>query len=124
LAFATSLDLNDTVRLVHDEGGLAVAAHVDRRSFSVFSQLGFFPTDAGFDAVELSLRRHPEPSRLAELARLGLPMIASSDSHYPEEIGRAFTEITVSEPTFAELVLAFAGEEGRSVAPVWRSPDA
>jgi predicted metal-dependent phosphoesterase TrpH len=124
LAFATTLDLTDTVRLVHDQGGLAVAAHVDRRSFSVFSQLGFFPADAGFDAIELSLRRRTEPSRAAEFARLGLPMVASSDSHYLDEIGRAFTDVYALEPTFEELALAFAGEEGRSVTPVWRDTDA
>jgi predicted metal-dependent phosphoesterase TrpH len=124
LAYATSLDLSDTVQLVHDEGGLAVAAHVDRRSFSVFSQLGFFPTDAGFDAIELSLRRRSGPSRVAEFAHLGLPLVASSDSHYLEEIGRAFTHLHAFEPTFEELALAFSGEEGRSVAPDWREPDA
>jgi PHP family Zn ribbon phosphoesterase len=124
LAFATSLDLSDTVRVVHDEGGLAVAAHVDRRSFSVYSQLGFFPADAGFDAVELSLQRRPDPLRGAELARLGLPMIASSDSHFPDEVGRAYAELRAVEPTFAELSLAFGGDGGRSVMPVWRCPDA
>ncbi len=54
LALATPLDLTETVELVHSVGGLAIAAHVDRKSFSVFSQLGFFPEDAGFDGVELS----------------------------------------------------------------------
>ena len=59
LATATHLDVDAVVTLVHDHGGLAVAAHVDRRSFGVIGQLGFFPADAGFDAVELS--RHVAP---------------------------------------------------------------
>ena len=54
LALATPLDLAHTVSLIHRQGGLAVAAHIDRKSFSVFSQLGFFPTDAGFDGLEVS----------------------------------------------------------------------
>ena len=54
LALATPLDLTETVDLIHREGGLAIAAHMDRKAFSVFSQLGFFPEDAGFDGVEVS----------------------------------------------------------------------
>jgi PHP family Zn ribbon phosphoesterase len=51
-------------------------------------------------------------------------MVASSDSHYLDEIGRAFTDVYALEPTFEELALAFASEEGRSVTPVWRDTDA
>ena len=54
LSAAASLDLTETVELIHRLGGLAIAAHVDRKAFSVLSQLGFFPADAGFDGVEVS----------------------------------------------------------------------
>ena len=47
---------------------------------------------------------------------MGLPLIGSSDSHFLEEIGTAATELRLAEPGFAELSLAFAGAEGRSVA--------
>ncbi len=116
LAFATPLDLNDTVEIIHGAGGLAIAAHVDRKTFSVFSQLGFFPTDAGFDGVEVSRHVKPDSPRLQEFAALGLPLTGSSDSHYLEDIGTASTELRLAAPTFPELVLAFAEAEGRSVA--------
>ena len=51
LATATALDVDRVVELVHRHGGLAVAAHIDRRSFGAIGQLGFFPAGAGFDAV-------------------------------------------------------------------------
>jgi len=116
LAYATPLDLDEVVALIHDTGGLAVAAHVDRQAFSVFSQLGFFPSITGFDAVEVSRHLKPDSSRFEEIAALGLLVTGASDSHFLEEIGTAFTELRLAEPTFAELALAFAGAEDRSAA--------
>lgn len=113
LALATSLGLTEVVGLIHSEGGLAVAAHIDRKSFSVFSQLGFFPQDAGFDALEVSKWLPADSPRLADFAALGLPLLGSSDGHYVEEIGAAFTEFCLAEPTFAELALALAGTGDR-----------
>jgi PHP-associated/PHP domain len=115
LALATPLDLNETVELIHAAGGLAVAAHIDRRAFSVFSQLGFFPHDAGFDGVEVSRYSRRGSPRLEEFMALGPPITASSDSHFLEEIGEAATELWVEEPTFAELALALAEADGRRV---------
>jgi len=115
LALATPLDLTESVALVHSVGGLAIAAHVDRKSFSVFSQLGFFPRDAGFDGVEVSSHLRPDSPRLEEFKNLGLPMTSSSDSHFLEEIGTAATELWVQDATFFELALALAGSEGRRI---------
>jgi len=116
LAYATPLDLNETVALIHGAGGTAIAAHVDRKAFSVFSQLGFFPPDAGFDAIEVSRHLQSDSPRWEELRALGLPMTGSSDGHFLEEIGSGATELRAVEPTFAELALALAGTGGRSVA--------
>jgi predicted metal-dependent phosphoesterase TrpH len=116
LALATPLDLTETVALIHSEGGLAVAAHIDRKSFSVFSQLGFFPADAGFDGLEVSRWLPAGSPRLADFTALGLPLLGASDSHYTEEIGTACTDLYLAEPTFAELALALADDGGRSAA--------
>ena len=115
LAVATTLDLNDTVGLIKRHGGLAVAAHIDRRAFGVLSQLGWFPEDAGFDGVEVSRHMASDAPRMAEFRGFGLPITGSSDSHYLHEIGAAMTVLTLKEPTFAEVVLAFANAEGRRV---------
>jgi hypothetical protein len=115
LATATTLDVNAAVRLVHRHGGLAVAAHIDRRSFGVIGQLGFFPADAAFDAVEVS--RHVGVTREAETPFLehGLPLVRSSDAHYLADIGAARTAVHCERPGFAELGLALAGRDGRCV---------
>jgi predicted metal-dependent phosphoesterase TrpH len=120
LAWATPLELSQVVDLIHRGGGLAVAAHIDRKAFSVCSQLGFVPADAGFDALELSRFLPADSPRLETFAKLGLPMVGSSDAHFLEEIGQGFTELTVEAPTCAELVLAFKGAGGRGAVRVGR----
>jgi len=115
LAAATPLDVGAVVALIHRHGGVAVAAHVDRRSFGVVGQLGVFPAEAGFDAAEVSRHVTPDSPKLAEYAAYGLPLLRSSDSHTLDAIGSARTALRVAAPTFAELVLALRGAEGRSV---------
>ena len=100
---------------MHAHGGLAVAAHIDRRSFGVIGQLGLFPAEAGFDAVELSRHVSPGSPDEAEFAVYGLPIVHSSDAHYQDDIGAVRTIVNCERPTFAELALAFAGADGRSV---------
>jgi len=112
LAAATSFTLNEAISLIRENGGLAIAAHVDRPHFGVISQLGFFPEDAEFDAIEIS-RAGVRASRDKEFLSLGLPMIASSDSHFLLDVGSAMTIFEMRKPTFEELALALKGEGER-----------
>jgi predicted metal-dependent phosphoesterase TrpH len=125
LALATTLDLASAVALIHHEKGVAVAAHIDRPSFSVYSQLGFFPLDAGLDAAEVSRRLPDDSPRWSSYRELGLPLLRSSDSHFPEEIGTTSSLCWMRQPSFAELVLCLAGAGGRrlEVAAVSRVTD-
>jgi predicted metal-dependent phosphoesterase TrpH len=118
LSSGCGLGLSDTVDLIHRHGGLAVAAHVDRPTFSVVAQLGFFPQDAGFDAVEVSAaaRRRLAASQIPD-SRFqipeGLPAVCGSDAHSLEELGAGRTVLEVEEPSFGELALALRGVGGR-----------
>ena len=115
LATASRLDLDAAVGLVHRHGGLAVAAHIDRKSFGVIGQLGIFPAAAGFDAVELSRHIPAGSEREAGFAVHGLPLLHSSDAHYLADVGAARTALVCERADFAELVLAVRGHEGRRV---------
>lgn len=119
LAMTSSLDLAAAIELIHQHGGLAIAAHVNRPSFSVLSQLGMFPPDAGFDAIEVFVPcdAGPDAAKAAaeRFAVPGLPVIAGSDSHFPADIGRARTVCVMKAPTFEELGLALRAVGGRSV---------
>ncbi len=115
LATATSLGVEAVVELVHRHDGLAVAAHIDRTSFGVIGQLGFFPAEAGFDAVELSRHVPAGSEREAGFAVYGLPILRSSDAHYRGDIGAARTTLRCARPDFSELVLAVHGLDGRGL---------
>jgi predicted metal-dependent phosphoesterase TrpH len=114
LATASTLDLAEAVALIKRSQGLAIAAHIDRRSFSILSQLGFFPEDARFDALELSAAA-VRANRIDEFKKYGPPLIASSDSHFPEDIGICQTIFSMYAPSFSEIQLALQSVAGREI---------
>jgi 3',5'-nucleoside bisphosphate phosphatase len=112
LAAASRFPLAEAVGLVHRHGGLAVAAHVDRRSFSVPGQLGFFPPEVVFDGIEISAAGASRGAA-AQFASVGAPLLCSSDAHFLEDIGTGMTLLDVEAPGFEELALALAGHGSR-----------
>jgi len=113
---ATELALADLVRHVHDLGGIAIASHIDRESFSVISQLGFVDPGIPFDALEISGRTGLAHARRKYPELANYPFLASSDAHRIEEIGKGFTEFFLEEPSVHELKMAFSGQAGRRIA--------
>lgn len=112
---ATQLGLYEIIREVHRLGGLSIASHVDRASYSLLSQLGFIPPDLAVDALEIS--RHLD--RAAARARIpgidDFPLLTSSDAHFLEEIGQAHTSFFLQVPNVKEILLALGEKSGRSV---------
>ena len=111
---ATCLDLDETARLIQNNGGLVIPAHVDRPSFSITSQLGMIRRGMPFDALELSAAGFKRGGE-KEIAALGYPVVTASDSHSLNEIGSVYTELQMNDITFGELMLALRGQQGRCV---------
>jgi hypothetical protein len=109
---SSSLSLSKAVALIRGNFGIAIAAHVDRPSFSVMSQLGMMPHEPKFDALEISVAGLKK-GRQREFERYGLPILSSSDSHYLCEIGASRTVFEVKEGSFEEVSMAIRGEGGR-----------
>ncbi|MBN2573746.1 MAG: PHP domain-containing protein [Deltaproteobacteria bacterium] len=110
---ATTLGLGEVVQAIHGLGGLAVAAHFDRESYSLTSQLGFVPDDLDLDALEISPRISIEEAVRAYAPRL--PLIQSSDAHREEEIGRGRTTFLVEDVSIVEMRKALQGKDGRRI---------
>lgn len=98
---AANLSIEEIVNLIHKNNGLAVAAHIDRESFSVISQLGFIPENLRYDALEVS------PSITIEQAKLRYKeysdshnFIKGSDSHWLGSIGTVFTQFEAKDNSF------------------------
>lgn len=112
LSFASAFSLDDAALLVRRYGGLCVAAHVDRPSFSVVSQLGFIPPAPVFDALEISASGYKQGKAL-DFSTRKETLISSSDAHYPDNIGDGRCFLEMKNLSFQEVKLALAGAIGR-----------
>ncbi len=89
---ALDMGLDKLVALIHELGGLAVPAHINKNRFSILSQLGFLDSEANFDAVEISKFKWEKESFSLSDTLDGFPVIAGSDSHAVDDIGLFFME--------------------------------
>ena len=112
---ATRLSLTEIIGRVHAEGGLVIASHIDRESFSVISQLGFIAPEINLDALEISRQTGIQGARAKYAELAGYPFVESSDAHFIDDIGHGSTTIFLERGTIAELRMAFKGEGGRYI---------
>jgi predicted metal-dependent phosphoesterase TrpH len=110
---ATTIPLEDIIRIIHSFDAIAIASHIDRESFSIIGQLGFIPDNLKLDALEVT------PNITFEEARNrythNYPITCSSDAHYPNDIGKGFTSFLLEEGTVAEIKKALKNEDGRKL---------
>ena len=112
LIAATSITVRTLVDLVRSLGGISMASHIDRQSFSVLSQLGFIPQDLRFDALEISPRIQREAAEAAFPELRSFPWVSFSDAHRLTEIGARVTTFAVKEPTLEEIRQALISPGG------------
>jgi len=114
LLTSTRLSVTQVVKGVKALGGLAIAAHIDRPSYSLLANLGFIPLDLGLDAIEVTWRTSPEEMRTRYPYLAQWPMIISGDAHRLSEI-RASTQLLCVGPFWEELQKALQGRGGRTI---------
>ena len=101
---------------VTEIGGICIASHVDRPTYSIISQLGFIPPDVKLAAVEVSRRMQIVKARTALPAIGLLPIVTSSDAHMIDDfISGPRTTFYLEEPTLAEIGQALKGQNLRKV---------
>jgi 3',5'-nucleoside bisphosphate phosphatase len=107
--------INKVEQTIHELGGIFIPAHVDRPYCSILSQLGFIPPDLKANALEIS--RHTNAEEFDKQQSLGgkYTFLKSSDAHYVNDIGRAYSEMWLAAATFSEIKMALANENGRYV---------
>jgi predicted metal-dependent phosphoesterase TrpH len=110
---ASTLALEEVVRLIHSLDGLAVASHIDRESFSLIGQLGFIPEGIKLDALEVSPSISYSEAR--QKFNYGFPLLCSSDAHRLKEIGQGFTSFLLQEGTSEEILLALKNKQERKI---------
>lgn len=112
---ATKLPLLDIIHLIHSFGGLAIASHIDRESFSIISQLGFIDQDIPLDALEITRQTGIQGARIKYPELVRFPFIESSDAHFIKDIGQGTTTMFLKRGTISELRMAFEHRNGRYI---------
>ncbi len=115
LISAISKSLEEVQHVIHQMEGIFIPAHIDRPSYSLFSQLGFVPPGLKADALEISKQVSEEEMRNKHPDVQGYTLIGSSDAHYPGQIGSRTSIFEMKRRSFDEIKKALAGEEGRKV---------
>jgi len=115
---AVDLSVDKLVNIVHDLGGIAIASHIDRESYSIIGQLGFIPINLKFDALEISKNLELDLAKERYLEYAKYTFIQNSDAHSIDQIGIANTEYLLESPTFAEIKMALKNLNGRKVSGI------
>lgn len=115
LPSALDVHVEEVGRTVAGLNGLFVAAHVERPSYSLISQLGFIEPGLPLDAVEFNNRRRFDELLARQPSVASFAAYSASDAHHPDQIGTAFSWLYVESLTFEELRLAMHREGGRYI---------
>ena len=104
LPVATSLMLEDAVRLVKEYGGICYPAHIDRQANGIIATLGTLPASPNFSCVEFHNSENiSEYKKLYDIENKKI--LVGSDAHYLTDLREenAYFEID-DEPYSSELV--------------------
>jgi len=116
---ATTIPLEEVIRLIHSFNGIAIASHIDKEAFSIIGQLGFIPEGLALDALEISPRMSFEDA--IKTYNYNYPITCSSDAHYPDDIGKSYTTFLLEEGSLAEIKKALKNEDGRKLIQMNKS---
>jgi hypothetical protein len=115
LIAATKLTAHSIVNTIRSLGGLAIASHIDKDTFSIISQLGFIPEDLKFDALEMSPKIDRKKADILFEQYNSFAWVSSSDAHYLADIGKRVTDFYMHTPSIKEMLIALKNINGRRV---------
>lgn len=119
LISALDRSVNQVAAFVRELGGLFIAAHVERPSFSLISQLGFIDPSLPLDAVEYTDITRFNRLKSSHPYLSNYMAYSASDAHYPEQIGTKYCLIQASGTLFENLRMAFTQSSDHAIL----SPD-
>ena len=114
LSTSADLSLKEAVEQVSRLGGLPIPAHVNRQVFGLIATLGFIPPDLPIQAVEISRHIQAADARRKFPQLQNYTLIQSGDVHHLADFLGA-NLFSLAAPTVAELKLALASQQGRTL---------
>lgn len=93
-----NISFDQIVKLAQNEDLIYFPSHIFADSFSLISQLGFFPPELKIKLVEISAKTDSHKlENFYKLLNNKANYITNSDSHYPNEIGKKYFIIKNNE---------------------------
>ncbi|MCE5347789.1 MAG: PHP domain-containing protein [Bacteroidales bacterium] len=112
---AISKSFEEVEAFVHSLKGIFIPAHIDRMKNSIYSQLGFLPENMKADALEISALSTPAKFAAIHPEVKEFSLTRSSDAHFPDYIGKVFTDFSIEKRSFSEIKMALKGTDGRKI---------
>ena len=112
---SVALGVEEVGKAIDAHGGLTIAAHINRRAYSLIGQLGFVPETLKLDAMEID-RFYPYERFLDEYESLDqYPVLRNSDAHQLTDLVDSHSSaVLIQEPSFLALrELLLFGDVGR-----------
>lgn len=114
LISSVQMSIEEAVHKVHELGGLAIPAHINRKAFGLLYNLGFVPDEPEIKALEISRHISPVEANLKFPQINGYPLIQSGDVHHLADF-LGSTYLSIKAPTIEEIKLALRDIDGRKV---------
>jgi len=118
LLMGTDLTVDEVVRGVHHLGGLCIAAHIDRKAFSLWGSLGFIPADLPIDGVELTPHLPRDQAQIEQIKERGLYYHVSSDAHWLDGLFPPQCFAVMESCNIKELKSALLKKDGRYIRTI------
>lgn len=117
LISALDQSIDQVAAEVRSLNGLFIPAHINRPRFGLLSQLGFVPKGLNPDAFEITNGVTPQAMKSKYPVMANSAFITSSDAHFPDAIGGAFSMFKIEKRSFSEIYKALHNIDNRSVWP-------
>lgn len=115
LISALNQSMDEVYEKVKSLNGIFIPAHINKKSTSVMSQLGFVPPDIKADALEITRHITKEDFIKKNAYLKNFTFIQSSDAHYIHLIGETYSVFHMKELSFDEFRKTLKREDGRFV---------
>jgi PHP family Zn ribbon phosphoesterase len=113
LGASLDVSIEEVEQKVHELSGIFIPAHIDRPRNSLFSQLGFLPPELKVDALQISKLAEEIAVREKYKINRDITMVKYTDTHYPDDLGKTYTNFEMEDPSFDEIRKALRREAGR-----------
>jgi PHP family Zn ribbon phosphoesterase len=119
LLTSANISLEHAAEQVSALGGLAIPAHIDRKSNGLIEILGLIPP--GFEALEISRHISPHAARTRYPQIGATPLLQNGDVHLLDGF-LGVNEFELAAPSIAEIKLALREWDGRSLKHRHQTP--